>query len=157
MYARISASLWISGPGANSCPRVMFAMLANASRIRFTAATATCASASAGSVSHAMSITGGVEISALAIVTLPRKTGAERAASMRARSFPFGVMLVPVAYSISCQSEGSRSSAAIAVRVKFLWRIFPNAIIPLNELNGPDASSKSWDVASGMFCSLLIR
>lgn len=87
-------------------------------RILFNAATATWASAPAGSVSQAMSMTGGVEMSALAMVTLPRETGAVSPATMKQRPDPSGPAPVPAAYSTSGQSAGNWSRAVRAAFVK---------------------------------------
>ena len=75
--------------------------------MRLKAATATWASALAGSLSQAMLKTGGVEISGPAMVTLPLDTGAESAVSMSPNAPPVGERVVPVAYSTSGQSLGN--------------------------------------------------
>lgn len=156
MKVRISASLCKTDLGASSGPGVISDMVEQAWRILLNAATATWASAPAGSVIQAISMTGGVEMSALAIVTLPRETGATRAARRKTRPDPSGSTLVPAAYSTSGQSAGNWSRAVKAAWLNSRRRVsgtFSNATMPLKEPKGPDASLRNSDTASGCWRS----
>lgn len=97
--------------------------------------------------------TGGVDISAPAMVTLPRDTGAESAASMSATAPPVVCeRVVPVAYSIFGQSLGNWAKAAVAALVKLARRdcgIFLKAIMSLRGLKGSEAEEKNSLRAAG--------
>lgn len=85
---------------------------------------------------------GGLEISELVIVTLPRESGADNAAAIMPTLDPSGASVVDVKYSISGQSAESLSRDSRATDEKLLRNgrgTFSNAISPLREDKGPVA------------------
>lgn len=132
-------------------------IFAKACLIRLKAAIATCASASVWSVYQPRSITGGIEMSGLVMVTLPRESGAASAAEMRPTLNPFVAVVVDVRYSLSGQSL-SKSSKDLSAASEILLRngggTFSNATNPLSEEKGPAPSCRNCVKASASCRSL---
>ena len=91
-------------------------------------------------------------MSGLVMVTLPRESGADSAASIKPRLDAAGPEVVDARYSTSGQSAGKFSKALSAAREKLLRSgcgTFSNAISPLSEEKGPAASCRNCVRASG--------